>query len=155
MTEERRQAPALPFGNMRFRVEIEGLAGVGAVEVIFPEARIAAKRGKGAAVVYGPLIVRRGLTLARDWYEWWDAARRGKRPPKRSVRVMLPDGAGADAAGWLIKDALPVAYSLSPLNALGNEPIIETLELSAGGFQELDSARASAVRTKARRRAVK
>jgi hypothetical protein len=152
MTGERRQAPPLPFGNMRFRVEIEGLPGNGAVEVIFPEARIAARPRKGAAVLYGPLIVRRGLTVSRDWYEWWDEAWRAKRPPKRSVRIVLPDGAGADAAGWLIKDALPVAYSLSPLNALGNEPVIETLEMSVGGFQAVDSGRASAARTKARRR---
>jgi len=155
MTGERRQAPPLPFGNMRFRVEIEGLPGSGAVEVILPEARIAARRRKGGAVLYGPLIVRRGLTVARDWYEWWDEARRGRRPPKRSVRVMLPDGAGADAAGWLIKDALPVAYRLSPLNALGNEPVIETLEMSVGGFQAVDSGRASGDRTNARRRASK
>jgi hypothetical protein len=155
MMDQRRQAPPLPFGNMRFRVEIEGLPGVGAVEVIFPEARIAARRGKGAAVIYGSLILRRGLTLARDWYEWWDEARREKWPTKRSVRVTLPDGAGTDAMGWLIKDALPVAYSLSPLNALGNEPVIETLELSVGGFQALDSGRASAARPNARRRAAK
>ena len=152
MTDERRQAPPLPFGNMRFRVEIEGLPGGGAVEVIFPEARIAARRGKGGAVVYGPLILRRGLTQARDWHEWWDATRRGKRPPKRSVRIMLLDGAGADAVGWLIKDALPVAYSLSPLNALGNAPVIETLELSVGGLQALDSGHASREGTNARGR---
>jgi hypothetical protein len=66
MTGERRQPPPLPFGNMRFRVEIEGLPGGGAVEVIFPEARIAARRQKGCAVLYGPLIVRRGLDIGAE-----------------------------------------------------------------------------------------
>jgi len=138
---------------MRFRIEIEGLPGGGAVEVVFPEARIAKARRAGG-VLYGPLIVRRGLTLARDWYEWWDAARRGRRPPRRSLRVVLQDGAGADAAGWLFQDTLPVAYHLSPLNALGNEPVLETLELSVGGF-EAASGSPSADRPKVRQRAAK
>ena|SRR5215472_152907 len=152
MTAARGQPPT-PLGNMRFRIEIEGLPGGGAVEVVFPEARIAKARRAGG-VLYGPLIVRRGLTLARDWYEWWDAARRGRRPPRRSLRVVLQDGAGADAAGWLFQDTLPVAYHLSPLNALGNEPVLETLELSVGGF-EAASGSPSADRPKVRQRAAK
>jgi phage tail-like protein len=139
-----------PLGNMRFRLEIEGLPGGGAAEVVFPEARIAtARRGRG--VHYGPLIIRRGLTQARDWYEWWDAARRGRRPPRRAVRVVLQDGAGGDAAAWLFRDALPVAYHLSPLHALGNEPVLETLELSIGDFEAAPGG-TGANRPKARRR---
>ena len=148
-----RGRPPMPLGNMRFRLEIEGLAGGGAVAVVFPEARIARGRRAGG-VLYGPLIVRRGLTLARDWYEWWDAARRGRRPPRRSLRVVLQDGAGADATAWLFRDALPVAYHLSPLNALGNEPVLESLELAVGDF-EAAPAGASAARPKARSRAAK
>lgn len=135
MTEGRREAPRLPLGNMRFRVEIEGLLGTGAVEVIFPEARIAARTRKANAVQYGGLIVKRGLTLSRDWYDWWDTARRGKLPPKKTVRVTLLDAGGADAGGWLFKDAVPIAYQLSPLNALGNEAMVETLELAIGHFE--------------------
>jgi phage tail-like protein len=126
------RAGALPFGNMRFGVEIEGVPETGAVEVIFPEARRA--RGRKGGVQYGPLIIRRGLTSSASWYEWWDAARSGKRPPKRSVRVTLLHADGSDASGWLFGNATPVAYHLSPLNALGNEPVIETLELSVQSF---------------------
>ena len=148
-----RGRPPTPLGNMRFRLEIEGLPGGGAVAVVFPEARIAKGRRAGG-VLYGPLILRRGLTLARDWYEWWDAARRGRRPPRRSLRVVLQDDVGADAAAWLFQDALPVAYHLSPLDALGNEPVLETLELAVGGFEAAPGG-ASAERPKARRRAAR
>ena len=41
---------------------------------------------------------------------------------------------GSDGSGWLFRNATPVAYHLSPLNALGNEPVIETLELSVQSF---------------------
>jgi phage tail-like protein len=132
MTAGSGDAPRTPFGNMRFRVEIDGVPGGGAVEVIFPEARLAT--GRKGGVQYGPLIIRRGLTSSASWYEWWDAARSGKRPPKHSVRVALLHADSSDASGWLFRNATPVAYHLSPLNALGNEPVVETLELSVQSF---------------------
>jgi T4-like virus tail tube protein gp19 len=137
MTAARAEAPPSPFANMRFRVEIDGMAGTGALEVIFPEARVVAQPPKPRAVRYGALIVKRGLTTSRDWYEWWDTARRARRPPKRSVRILLLDEAGIETGGWLFEEATPVAYQLSPLNALGNEPVIETLELAVGGLEAL------------------
>ena len=130
-----------PFGNMRFRVEIQGVSGSGAVEVIFPEARIVDRPRKRGAVRYGELIVKRGLTRSRDWYEWWDAARRGRRAPKRAVRVTLLAPDGGDAGAWFFGDATPVAYQLSPLNALGNEAVIETLVLRIGRFEAVDGER--------------
>ncbi len=45
-----RSAQREPFGNMRFRVEIEGLQETGASEVIFPEARLAAGPRKSRVV---------------------------------------------------------------------------------------------------------
>ena len=137
MTAVRAEAPRSPFANMRFRVEIDGMAGTGALEVIFPEARIVAQPPKPGAVRYGALIVKRGLTTARDWYEWWDAARSARRPPKRPVRILLLDEAGIETGGWRFEETTPVAYQLSPLNALGNEPVIETLELAVGRFEAL------------------
>jgi phage tail-like protein len=124
-----------PFANARFRVEIEGVPASGAVEVIFPEARILGRRRNGARVQYGNLIVRRGLTASPDWYGWWDAARRGRRATKRVVRVALLTADGRDARVWLFRQTAPVAYRLSQLNALGNEAVLETLELSIGHFE--------------------
>ena len=69
-----------PFGNMRFRVEIDGLPGGAALEVIFPEARLSGQRGK-RVVRFGNLIIKRGLTRSTDWYDWWDAARRAQPRP--------------------------------------------------------------------------
>jgi phage tail-like protein len=125
---------------MRFRVEIEGLRGTGALEVILPEGRIVATPGRPGAVQYGPLIVKRGLTDSRDWYTWWDATRRARRPPARAVRVTLLDEAGAEAGGWRFTGAVPVAYQLAPLHALGHEPLVETLELAVAHFEALGGA---------------
>ena len=129
-----RNAEREPFGNMRFRVEIEGLQGTGAVEVVFPEARLAAGPRKSRVVQYGTLILRRGVTRSHEWYEWWDHARTSRILRKRVVTVVLIDERGADATRWTFDDARPCGYLLSNLNALGNEPLIETLELAVGGF---------------------
>src|SRR5262245_36719993 len=140
-----------PFGNMRFRVEIDGLPGGAALEVIFPEARLSGQRGK-RTVRFGSLIIKRGLTRSTDWYDWWDAARRAQRPPRRSLRVTLLDSGGRDASAWHFGDAAPVAYQLSPLNALGNEAVTETLELSVGSFAAYSGATAAPGRSRSRRR---
>jgi phage tail-like protein len=129
-----------PLGNMCFRVEIDGMQGTGATEVIFPEGRLAPRKtgsSTQASVLYGPLILRKGLTASSEWYAWWDEARRPLRSRKkqgRTVRVTLLDTSGVSISGWQFTDVNPVAYQLSPLNALGNEPVFETLELSVGGF---------------------
>ena len=57
-----RDAEREPFGNMRFRLEIEGLRETGAVEVIFPEARLTAGPRRSRVVQYGTLTIRRGVT---------------------------------------------------------------------------------------------
>jgi len=140
MTDGRAAAPRRPFGNMRFRLEIEGLTGTGALEVILPEGRIVAMPGRPGTVRYGPLIVKRGLTDSRDWYAWWDAARRTRRPPTRAVRVTLLDDAGVEAGGWRFTGPVPVAYQLSPLHALGHEPLVETLELTVAHVEAIGGA---------------
>lgn len=128
-----RHAAREPFGNMRFRLEIEGLQETGAVEVIFPEARLSASSRK-SRVHYGTLTLRRGVTGSHEWYEWWDHARTARTLRKRAVAVVLMDERGSDVIQWTFEDAWPCGYLLSNLNALGNEPMIETLELMIGGF---------------------
>jgi T4-like virus tail tube protein gp19 len=126
--------PRQPLLNARFRIEIEGLPGTGATEVIFPEARIVGLRGKTRTVQYGTLTIRRGMTTSSDWYQWWDRARRSAAAARKEVSVVVMDGVRADVTRWTFASALPSAYSVSPLNALGSEPLIETLELSVGGL---------------------
>ncbi len=124
-----------PFGNMRFRLEIEGLRETGAVEVIFPEARLATGPRRSRVVQYGTLIIRRGVTRSREWYEWWDQARTSRISSKRTVAVVLMDERGASVHRWTFDKAEPRGYLLSSLNALGNAPLLETLELTVRGFE--------------------
>ena len=119
-----RRALREPFGNMRFHVEIEGLQETGASEVIFPAARPAAGPRRSRLVRYGTLTLRRGVTRSQEWYEWWDHARTARTLRKRAIAVVLIDERGADVTRWIFDAARPCGYSLSNLNALGNEPLI-------------------------------
>jgi hypothetical protein len=139
-----RDSDRQPFGNMRFRLEIENLSGTGAVEVIFPEARLPAPPRPKPVVEYGVLTVRRGLTGSSEWYDWWDTARTSPAKATRSIAVVLLDQSGADAHRWTFSGVQPRGYLLSPLNALGNAPLIESLELAVGRFEaSFGSSRAS------------
>ena len=126
-----------PFTNLRFRVAIEGLSSTGAVEVVFPTARITAQRRTRHALLLDPLVIRRGLTLSTEWYDWWNQARRSARPPRRDVQIILLDSNGVDALRWVYPESIPLSYSLSPLNALVAQPVIESLELRVGKFDRL------------------
>jgi phage tail-like protein len=125
-----------PLPSSRFRVEVEGLERSGATEVVLPEARIVAEpgaAGEGAASVrFGPLVLRRGMLTASEWFGWWSAARRAPADSRRRVTIVLMDHRGADAQRWTVADAVPAAYSVSPLSATDGQPVVETLELSVG-----------------------
>jgi T4-like virus tail tube protein gp19 len=136
-------SPRQPLLNARFRIEVEGLPGTGATEVVFPEARIVELRGKARTVQYGSLTIRRGMTTSSDWYQWWDRARRSPTTARKDVSVVVMDSLRADAARWTFAKALPSAYSVSPLNALGSEPLIESLELSVGEMTMAFGAKAT------------
>lgn len=124
-----------PLVNARFRVEIDGLSGTGATEVIFPEARIVTAGRKRRAIQYGTLTIRRGMTASSEWYDWWDTARQSATAGRRNVSIVLMDAERTDVTRWVFSGAQPSGYLVSPLNALGREPLIETLELSVAGLK--------------------
>jgi phage tail-like protein len=124
-----------PFTNLRFRIAIEGIPGTGAMEVVFPSARIVTLPRKPRQVQFGALVIRRGLTLSTDWYDWWNQTRRSTRAPQRNVQVLLLDGNGAETLRWVFPQSVPLSYSVSPLNALLGEPLVESLELGVGDFE--------------------
>lgn len=127
--------PVRPFTGLRFAVGIEGLQSTGAVEVVLPAARIVEAPRKARTVQFEPLVLRRGLTDSTEWYDWWNDARRRARAPRKLVTVVLLRSDGSEGARWFFRDSVPVAYALSPLNALVAATVIESLELRVGNFE--------------------
>jgi hypothetical protein len=123
-----------PFTNLRFVVAIDGMQRTGAVEVVFPTARIVELPRKRREVQFDSLVIRRGLTLSTEWFDWWNQTRRTTRSQKRDVQVILLDSNGMPGRVWIFAGSTPVSYSLSPLNALVGAAVIESLELRVGDF---------------------
>jgi phage tail-like protein len=119
--------------NRRFAVAIDGIGETRAVAVVLPQARVGASRAKRPVVRYSELILRRGLAAGDEWYAWW-ARSRTARAASRTILVTLLDSAGSPVVCWTFPGAKPVAYSVSSLDALGAEIVVETLELAVGGF---------------------
>ena len=80
---------------------------------------------------YGNLILRRGVIGSLAWYEWWDAMRNGDQNAERNVVIsLLNEDRSNIVLSWKFYRARPVNYSFSPLNALANDALVETLELA-------------------------
>ena len=128
-----------PFASSRFVVDLgvgdpHSAAG-GFSEVILPTLRVDADRtdrADGETIDAPPerLILRRGVLGALDLYTWWDKARRGKAPKRRTVKVSLLGDAFEPVFTWRFLNARPVSLSYSPLFAAESGLLIETIELA-------------------------
>lgn len=138
-----------PLQNFRFRVEIDNIAtaafseiaiGPMSVEVIEyregtdpPHVRKIAGLNKA-----GDVTLKRGVTQSLDLYRWFQQVTAGELANnRRKVVIVLMDGAGNDAARFVVSEAWPTKYESSDLNGKGNEVCIETLELANEGIERV------------------
>lgn len=122
-----------PFTSLRFAVDIEKLGNFGAVEVVLPESRVVST-GRRRGVVHGALTLRRGLTTDSQWYDWWMESRRRRAASARRVTLELLDAQGVARMRWYFPGSVPQAYAVSPLSALRESVVLESIELSVGDF---------------------
>lgn len=130
-----------PHGNANFVVEFGSGASrsgrTGFAEVVFPPFTIRA----GATPVDPAeqrLVLRRGVTGALDLYAWWDQARRGRAPPRRTMNVrLIGDDRKTVVWTWRFTNVRPVSLSYSPLRGLDGGVLMETIELS---FDDVEMA---------------
>jgi phage tail-like protein len=114
-------------------VGIERIGAFGAVEVVLPESRVVTT-GRRKTIVHSALTLRRGLTSTTEWYDWWFESRRRRAGSARRVTLELLDAAGVARLRWFFPDCVPQAYAVSPLSALREAVVLESLELAVGDF---------------------
>jgi hypothetical protein len=134
-----------PFSGANFLVDLGTVdarsPGAGFCEVIFPVFELTPQpaveptpnRGAGSEVMTQGqhLILKRGLVGRLDLYTWWDKARRGKAPKRRSVTVhLLGEDHETVVMSWRFANARPVSLHYTPLRAAESAIVIETLELA-------------------------
>lgn len=129
-----------PYPNFNFVVDGLG-AEIAFAEVELPSAEIEtieyregadrtnASRKLPGRVRYGNVVLRRGVAGDLALWQWFREVSQGQQV-RRDVTVTLLDEARNAVQQWRFREAWPVKYDPSDLNAKGNEVLIETLELA-------------------------
>jgi len=135
-----------PYANFNFVVEIEGVEAGGFSEVDLPSGeievieyregadRISSARKLPGRVKYANVVLTRGVAGRLELFEWWKSVRDGT-PDRRNVVILLLDEARSPVQRWQLRDAWPTKLDYSRLEGLGNDIVIETLELAHEGFE--------------------
>ena len=83
---------------------------------------------------YENLVLKRGVTSSRDLFDWWKKIVDGIGD-RRNVAISLLDDQRNVVKRWVIRDAWPCGYALSPLVSQDEATaLIETVKLAAEGF---------------------
>ena len=134
-----------PYANFNFLVDIGQGDEAGFSEADLPEGRIevieyregndkvSSARKLPGRVSYPNVVLRRGLAGGLELFDWWKAVRDGS-PDRRNVAITLLDEQRTPVQRWRLRNAWPAKLDFSSLNALGNEVVIESLELAHEGF---------------------
>ena len=124
-----------PYTNANFLVDLEEgdprSAAAGFAEVVFP---VFAANPDGSSGASQPppnrLVLRRGLTGSLDLYAWWSSARDDRPAAARTVKVaLLGEDQSTVAVTWIFRNARPVSLSYSPLRAMEQAVVMESVEI--------------------------
>ena len=135
-----------PYRNSNFLVDFgrgdsrSVLAGF--AEVIFPEFLVGQQEGlqpphvvpqpieRAEVAATNRLVLKRGVMGSLDLYAWWDEARTGAAPRKRTVKVeLLGEDQATVVLTWRFDNVRPVSLSYSPLRAMDGNILMEALTL--------------------------
>ena len=134
-----------PFSATNFRVEIDGIASAGFLEVSGLGADITVveyRNGNDKNLTprkvpgdseYSNLVLKRGMTGDLTLWQWMQEALDGKLTRKNMSVVLLSD-AGEDTLRFDFRNAWPVKWSGPNLNAESSDVAIETLEIAHEGL---------------------
>ncbi len=131
-----------PYGNYRFRLEIDGIVQAGFSEVTIPDSSCEATeyrvgsdppnfRKLSGLTKYGALVLKWGITDSMELYEWRKRIEQGLiRLNRKNIAVILLDDDGSDKARWEFANAWPSKYDAPDMNAKGSEVAVESIEIA-------------------------
>jgi phage tail-like protein len=144
----------LPYSNSNFVVDF-GVGNsksetMGFAEVIFPPFNVdnselrrddlVAIQGIGTTnpAVDNRIILKRGFIGNLDLYNWWNKARKGKAPKRRTMKIeLLSEDQTTVVLTWWFRNVCPVSLSYSPLRAIEGGIVMETVVLAFDGMEML------------------
>jgi len=138
-----------PYGNFRFRVEIDGIikAGFKEVEGLNVTVDVVEYREGNELTTnpmllpglshYGPLILRYGVTMnTQEMWEWMEEVLDGDlTSARRSMSLIVQDSEGNDAVRYNLSEVWPSGWSLGKLDSVGRSMAIEELVIQYEGLE--------------------
>lgn len=139
--------PPDPYKVFQFVVEINGTQVGGFSEVTGLEVRTEFDEYREGGVNdyvhkiaketrYPNLTLKRGITDATELWEWHRQVVEGNIQ-RRTVSVVLLNSRREEKWRWVFRDAYPVKWNGSDLNASGNTVAVESVELAHHGMTKL------------------
>ena len=84
---------------------------------------------------YPNLTLKRGITDVTDLWDWHQHIVAGEIE-RKTVSVILQDQQGNEKGRWIVRDADPVKWNGTDLNATGNTVLVESVELAHHGMTQ-------------------
>ncbi|HYG80284.1 MAG TPA: phage tail protein [Pyrinomonadaceae bacterium] len=136
-----------PYKVFRFLVEINGTLAGGFSEVTGLEVRTEVDEYREGGVNdyvhkiaketrYPNLTLKRGITDVTDLWEWHQQIVGGDIQ-RKTISVVLLDSLGEEKWRWVFRDAYPVKWNGTDLNATGNTVAVESVEFAHHGMTKL------------------
>jgi phage tail-like protein len=136
-----------PYKVFRFVVEINGTRAGGFSEVTGLEVRTEVDEYREGGVNdyvhkiaketrYPNLTLKRGITDATDLWEWHQQIVSGDIQ-RKTISVVLLDSLGDEKWRWVFRDAYPVKWNGTDLNATGNTVAVESVEFAHHGMTKI------------------
>ena len=82
---------------------------------------------------YPNLTLKRGITDKTDLWDWHQQIVSGE-VERKTISVILQDQQGNEKWRWIFRDAYPVKWNGTDLNASGNTVLVESVELAHHGM---------------------
>lgn len=136
-----------PYKVFRFVVEINGTRVGGFSEVMGLEVRTEVDEHREGGVNdyvhkhaketrYTNLTLKRGITDKTDLWDWHQQVVLGD-VERKTVSVVVLDATGQEKWRFVFRDAYPVKWNGTDLNASGNTVFVESVELAHHGMTKL------------------
>jgi len=84
---------------------------------------------------YSHLVLKRGLIGSTDLWEWWKQAREGQSNLDRNITITLLDEERVAVWSWRFRNAFPVNYRVTALDASSSDIAVEELTVT---FDSMD-----------------
>ena len=80
------------------------------------------------------LVLRRAAVPNSELHAWWQQTVSGN-VQRRAISVGLLDASRQEVQRWNVFESWPASYDVTDLSALGNDVVLETIEIVHEGLE--------------------